>query len=65
MTKTITMPVSSKLIKDALEYYWREQTTIKDHEEVKLVIPEVEFKATITILADKGVESKLEHGKDG
>ena len=66
VTKTITMPVSTELIKQALEYYWRQQTTIKDNEDVTIDLPFTKgFDVEVKIETDKGVESKLIHGKDG
>lgn len=66
MTRTITLPVSTKLIQEALEYYWRDQTVIKTHEDVKIELPFTKgFDVIVTIEEDKGVESKLSYGKDG
>jgi len=70
MTRTVSIPVSLELFKEAMEYYWRSQTTIKLHEDVKIIVPcvvEEVFPATLTITIeeDKGVEGKLVHGKDG
>jgi hypothetical protein len=71
MNSRITViPVSLNLIRQALEYYWREQTVIKDNEDIKIILPfETEqafpFEATVTINTDKGVEGKLVNGKSG
>jgi len=66
VTKSITMPVSTELIKQALEYYWRDQTVIKDNEDVLIELPFTKgFDVEVKIESDKGVESKLVHGKDG
>lgn len=69
-SRVTVIPVTLDLMKQALEYYWRDQTTIKENEDIKLIFPyateaSFPFEATVTITTDKGVEGKLSYGKDG
>jgi hypothetical protein len=67
MTRIVSLPVSLELFKEAMEYYWRSQTTIKAHEDVDIVVPSEDafpMLLQVKLEEDKGVESKLDYGAE-